>query len=482
MKKHSSLLMKIIVGLTILFGVLLILHANGISFNRIVVDDIENISKLSSSIIYSEINKSLTEPIFVGKTMANDLFLKNWLYAEGNKGGSLAQNNMLQQYLSTYSSCYGYDTVFLISEKSCEYYYQNGINKSISPQDKHDVWYYDFIESGKNYDLDVDIDETNNNQLTVFVNCRITGSEGELMGVAGVGIKMTHLQKLLRDYEDDYDLSAVLIDKNGLVQVGSNTSNIEVQNVFNDPELSKLKAQIIGEKHKFQSFWYPENGSQHCIITQYIENLDWYIVVAKDTVSTQHIFRAQMNRDLLIIGVIITLVLLLISLTFSKYNQLLLKSASLDDVTNLPNNKMFLEIFNHNARRTACHNGVVFMFDIDNFKDINDQFGHLTGNTVLYRVSEAAKSTIGNLGLVSRWGGDEFAGVIYGQKDDTDLILSMMMKNISEIKKLECTTVTVSLGATQIENGGSLEAMLHEADIAMYRAKKNGKNQIAFYM
>ncbi|MEG2074203.1 MAG: cache domain-containing protein, partial [Angelakisella sp.] len=222
--------MKIAVGLTIFLGVLIILFTNEKSFKNIAADDIENISKLSSSIIYAEIDNSLTQPIFVGLTMANDRFLKGWLREEAADGASAEQNELMRQYLMDYSNKYNYDSVFLTSEKSGIYYSQDGINKVVSTENAHDVWYYDFMASKKAYDLDVDFDEVNDNQLTVFTNCLITDENNSPMGAVGVGIKMSYLQAMLQSYEEKYDLKACLINEDGLVQVDSLAENIETVN------------------------------------------------------------------------------------------------------------------------------------------------------------------------------------------------------------------------------------------------------------
>lgn len=479
MKNHSQYLMKLTVGLTILLGLIIILFINEWSFKKIVADDIENISKLSSSIIYSEIDNSLTKPIFVGLTIANDLFLKNWLEEESAAGATVEQTNLMQQYLSGYYSKYGYDSVAVTSQKSGIYYYQDGVNKVISKGDRHDVWYYDFIETDKSYDLDVDFDEANNQELTVFINCKITNSSGEPLGAVGVGIKMSHLRLMLQQYETEYDLSAYIINDKGLIQIDSDEENIETVNFFDNPKTLPLKDKIVNNKDEMQIFWYNKSATDHCIITKYISNLEWYIVIDKDTSAAQMLLTRQINHDLLLVGIIITIVLLIISFVIGKYNRILLKTATVDDVTNLPNIKMFQEIFNRNSKRSICSQGILFMFDVDFFKQINDQFGHLYGNMVLYHISETTKNIIGNKGIIARWGGDEFVGTIYTNLDDAAEMLKLICDQVSAIPEHE--SITVSLGATAISSSCTLDSLIHEADLAMYRSKENGRGQITFY-
>lgn len=473
--------MKIIMGLTILLGVLLILSTNEKSFKKIIGDDIENIAKLSSTIIYAEIENSITKPIFVGQTMANDLFLKGWLADENPDGSDAGQIEVMTRYLSNYSKKYGYDSVTLISAKSNIYYHQEGINKVVSLGDSHDVWYYDFIGSEKTYDLDVDIDEANDGKLTVFTNCRIEDDNGALLGVIGIGIKMSSLQTMLAQYEEEYELKAFLINEDGLVQIDSIAENIEITNFFNNEETAKLKDKIITDKTNMQVFWYPEGGTEHCLITKYVDSMEWYIIIEKNTEQMQQMLATQMYQALILITLIIVLVLLILSYVVRLYNRMLLKTACLDDVTGLPNKKMFEEIFTRNAKRPACREGTLFLFDVDSFKNVNDSFGHLFGNTMLYKISEIAKEVIGASGFVARWGGDEFVGAIYTSRAEAEKLLNELAKKASEIKEAGSGAISLSIGATAINNGGSIDSLIKQADTAMYRSKSNGRNQTTFF-
>ncbi|MEG2199992.1 MAG: GGDEF domain-containing protein, partial [Anaerovorax sp.] len=247
------------------------------------------------------------------------------------------------------------------------------------------------------------------------------------------------------------------------------------------PKTFELKNQIVGNKTSMETFWYEEGGTNNCLITQYIDNLDWYIVVQKDTTRTAQILASQINRDLLFIGIIIALVLLMISYVIAGYNRMLLKTARMDDVTNLPNAKMFEEIFGRNLKRPACRQGVVFLFDIDHFKVINDRFGHLFGNTVLYKISQLSKNSIGNKGVVARWGGDEFVGVIYGSVEYAEELLEQLIRDVATIEEDALKGVHISLGATSIADTRNFENLLREADLAMYQSKENGGNQMTFF-
>ncbi|MEG2074202.1 MAG: hypothetical protein RRY54_05510, partial [Angelakisella sp.] len=96
---------------------------------------------------------------------------------------------------------------------------------------------------------------------------------------------------------------------------------------FDMPERQELRDRIIGNKTSPEIFWYPEGGMDHCLITQYVSNLDWYIVIEKNTKQIQDALNGQIRRDLWAIGIIIIIVLVIISLVMGKYNRMLLRTA-----------------------------------------------------------------------------------------------------------------------------------------------------------
>ena len=279
MKKKLFRTHAFITGI-VLIGFICITIINYCTYSVVIRDDIRNISRLTSLNIFSSISNELTKPIFVSLTMANDSFLKSWLRGENDSPEQIAE---LQDYLNGLKKKYDYSSVFLVSAKTNIYYHYNGINKVVSRDDSHDVWYYNFVASGIPHRLEVDTDEMARNELTVFVDCRIEDDHGELMGVVGVGVKMRELQQILASFELDFDLTAFLVNREGVVQV--HTSDAMIANATIDDLLpvSEYRKKIF-TKSRVESSWYKYNGQETCLVTRYIDDLDWYLIVEKDTV------------------------------------------------------------------------------------------------------------------------------------------------------------------------------------------------------
>lgn len=477
MDRKFKLRVNILICLIILAGFAAVAFTSYNTYSKIIDDDIVNISKLTSTNIYSDIRNELTKPIFVSLTMANDSFLKNWLRQERTNNTKEHQEE-LRQYLLGIKEKYNYDSVFLVSESTKNYYHFNGLNKVVSKNDAHDVWYYTFADSGLVYDLDVDTDEANQGHLSVFVNCRMIDEDGNLMGVTGVGLEMDQVQSLLRTFEDEYDLKALLFGEDGTVQIDTGLDGISTENVFDADILSKNRQKIISNHDTLQGFQFKEQSFHGYYIVRYIEELNWYLLIKKDTSVLARSMYAQTARDAVIYVVVTMCVLVIISGIVRKNDQLMLSLMRTDQLTGLSNRRGFNEDLKK-AVANAPERGsfYVFVFDIDNFKNVNDTHGHLAGDRMLHAVGRLASDAFNEKGSVCRWGGDEFAGYYFGDKQDVTQTLEHFFEVVRKDPLCQLYNTTVSLGMTCAHEADNADTLIYRADQALYKAKGSGKNR-----
>ncbi len=126
--------------------------------------------------------------------------------------------------------------------------------------------------------------------------------------------------------------------------------------------------------------------------------------------------------------------------------------------------------------------GTVIMCDIDNFKGINDTFGHQVGDDALRAVGQSISHNIriGDIGC--RFGGDEF--IIIFTTDIYEVIDSRMKKIVEDVNKIiefPDRTITMSIGVAFNKDHEDLATLMQKADKALYESKENGKNQISYY-
>lgn len=127
----------------------------------------------------------------------------------------------------------------------------------------------------------------------------------------------------------------------------------------------------------------------------------------------------------------------------------------------------------------------IVIIDLDDFKKINDNFGHMKGDEVLSKVAEIMKSVVRNRGLVGRFGGDEFMIILEGCRTQDDLrrVLSTISANVRwEYADQNGPKVTLSIGSSMYPvDGDSYEELFKKADKCVYIAKAKGKNRFIMY-
>lgn len=170
--------------------------------------------------------------------------------------------------------------------------------------------------------------------------------------------------------------------------------------------------------------------------------------------------------------------------THKKLEQL----ANFDQLTQLPNRGLFLEKFEQSLSEAKRFNkivAVIFM-DLDNFKYINDTFGHEIGDVLLIQVARRLTHGLREYDLISRFGGDEFV-IALPYLESEQLIAPLVEKLKAEFNEPfelsgQSSYITCSMGVSIYpESGDNASALLKYADLAMYKAKEKGRNQFHFF-
>jgi diguanylate cyclase (GGDEF)-like protein/PAS domain S-box-containing protein len=158
-----------------------------------------------------------------------------------------------------------------------------------------------------------------------------------------------------------------------------------------------------------------------------------------------------------------------------------------DDLTQLANRSLFMDRLDQarlRSRRTGSAIAVMFV-DLDDFKAVNDGLGHAAGDTLLCAVSGRLSECLRPSDTIARLGGDEFAVLLDGVADVAEVMtiaqrLLEVLQLPVEIDELS-VTVPASLGIAIAEQGHAHTNLMRDADIALYRAKEQGKNRIALF-
>lgn len=167
-----------------------------------------------------------------------------------------------------------------------------------------------------------------------------------------------------------------------------------------------------------------------------------------------------------------------------RYEENLEKMAHFDGLTQLPNRSLFDDRFEQALARSKRNNTMlaICFLDLDKFKPVNDTYGHDIGDLLLIEVATRLKNVIRNEDTISRQGGDEFALLLNDLHsiDECKIILDRAHQTLAKPYHINehILNIGASSGVTLFpQNNSDAKGLLHDADQAMYQAKKSGRNQ-----
>ena len=170
-----------------------------------------------------------------------------------------------------------------------------------------------------------------------------------------------------------------------------------------------------------------------------------------------------------------------------KVSHELEKAAHTDSLTGLANRRVFMKRLSEEAERVRRHGNAlsVLLFDLDHFKKINDSYGHDVGDRVLQKVAQVAEHIKRITDVVARTGGEEFALLLPETDHAGAMQLAERLRHAVATAQVEDNLgvpvqVTTSIGVATVNEIDSMEGFLREADLALYRAKDSGRNQVCF--
>jgi len=160
------------------------------------------------------------------------------------------------------------------------------------------------------------------------------------------------------------------------------------------------------------------------------------------------------------------------------------KLANYDQLTGIYNRYKLQDLFSIKSKFANRYNTPLscIMFDIDNFKMVNDTFGHDIGDEVLKNLAKIVSNTIRETDIFARWGGEEFVILLPNTNiNETIKIAEKIRIAVEEYNFHKVGQVTISLGVSEYQKGDSLEKCVKKSDIALYTAKEKGKNRVEVF-
>jgi len=592
---------------------------------RASLDNVEQVSSLTTEGIYYQLTSMFTKSVNASLTMAHDSLLVEHLLEEEKYFRDEDYIQTTRNYLETYQEKYGFDSVFLASTATKNYYTFTGLDRILIENDPENTWFFNLLKNDQEYSLNIDNDQVKgaDNAITVFVNCKVKDSKGNVLGIIGVGVQIEHLKELLLSYEKKFKLETYLINKKGTIEVSTTYTGYEEKNWFEIYGQTNIKKEMLAWKEDSVNLEMWINSSENTIdkdyiVTRYIPELSWHLIVRQNTGKLISEIRNSIFQTCLIITFIILIILVIITSIIRNFNKQIIKlveeretifrrsteqlydkinelnitkntyvgkhtvhyfetigakglpfdqglrviadkqikeeyregyinifspenvikeykkgnkslryefmitedgvnyhwmrvdayifyspeddsihmfayrknideekkkeqKAELDEMTGFYNKKVTERIIDRMLLESPEQKYAFFIFDIDNFKQANDNFGHLFGDLCIKEFTRVIKESFGEENtIMGRVGGDEF--VVFTPIINTEWV-DRKAKEVSKALNIKCENnssywdMSASIGiAITPEDGKEFKDIYKNADIALYQTKEKGKN------
>ena len=437
---------------------------------------VEGTLPLVGDSIYSEIQHDLLRPVFVSSLMASNTFVHDWT-ANGETDISRMTN-----YLASIRDDFGAFTAFFVSDVTKNYYHAGGLLKTVDEDEPRDAWYFRVRDMNDPYEINTDIDMANSDELTVFVNYRVSNSEGRYLGAIGVGISSSKIKQLLNEYGQSFGRRIYFIDPNGDFQLGFSPHK-DARGIHEVEGLADLTPQILANRDE-TGFEYRGNDGTVLLNSRWINELGWTLMVEQ---REHTILKPIFNSLLVNLAVSLSIAGLVLGIAarmLVSYQSELKRSATIDALTGAMNRQSFDAAVRQafgNKRRRADRVSMIFV-DIDHFKSINDRLGHSAGDEGIRHAVNIMQRSLRSTDVVCRWGGEEFCAMLCDSDiDDAYKAAENVRRAIAAepfVHKNESVTMTVSIGVAERATDENENDFFIRLDAALYAAKRDGRNKV----
>ncbi|HEY0061631.1 MAG TPA: diguanylate cyclase [Telluria sp.] len=432
---------------------------------------------LTGDLIYSGLQKDILYPVFVASLMAQDPKVRDWLAAPDKHEAAMLA------YLGEIKGQYGTVASFMASDASSKLYHTYGPPDELIDGRALDKWFFRLkAQARARYETNVDIDTEASGQPTLFINHRVVDAGGRFLGATGVEITLATLNQVLARYQQRYGRNIYFVNGDGKVVLSGSTLNGDEKLLARRAGMKDIAPAILNRSTEPTSLAYRNGKSDVMVNSRYVPEVNWYLVVEQNVSGNiQPLTRIFAINFGISFGV--TLLVLIVTLfTVNRFQRRLQKLATTDVLTGLLNRQALALLFNQSAllsKRSGRPLSAI-LFDIDHFKSVNDNFGHMAGDSVIRQVASIALDAVRASDVVTRWGGEEYM-VLLGDCNLSQAmaIAESLRQRVAEHDfglRSDNAPVTISLGVAQYHDDETQAAFFARVDDALYVAKNRGRN------
>lgn len=433
---------------------------------------------LTGDNIYSEIQRDVLRPTFISSLMASDTFVRDWILS-GEQDSS-----RIVRYLNEVKHEYGAVSSFLVSNKTLNYYYPQGVLKTVKETEPRDTWFYRVRDMKTPYEMNLDVDLANNDTVTIFINYRVLDYDGNFIGATGVGLTLESLARVIDDIQQRFNRRVYFVNEAGEIIVSAKTGELHKGSIHELPGIAAIAEQIINKNTQPTNLEYDNAEGRILLSSRYIPEFNWYLVVEQTEAAEIARVRQVLLGNIAVSAVVTALVLLLCLYSVNRFQRRLENVAATDSLTGLLNRHAFELLFEqavHEAHRAKTPLSMILL-DIDFFKNINDSHGHLAGDRVIMRVARMLENSLRNGDVLCRWGGEEFLILLKQTPLNAAQLVAEKLREAMAAEQFHMGNKTLRItGSFGVAEFGGMETLVHffaRADRALYIAKSGGRNRV----
>ncbi len=225
-------------------------------------------------------------------------------------------------------------------------------------------------------------------------------------------------------------------------------------------------------------------GKKHYLNSRFVPEFDWYLIVEQREDEGEIRIQKTLIINLGVSLIISLVILMLVNIIINGYQRKLEAMATTDKLTGAANRQVFDVLFSQAYSQSKRNKNQLsaIMFDIDYFKQVNDTYGHPTGDVVLKTLTQTIKNSIRDSDILFRWGGEEFLIILPGSDLQTATVFAEKIREIVASQQImfsgKSLSITISVGVASMGNSDTAEDLVSRSDKALYIAKENGRNRV----
>ena len=361
--------------------------------------------------------------------------------------------------------------------------YDNEIIKNVS----HRRYFKEAI--GGQQTLSDPLESSVDNQTRVILGVPIYKDE-KVIGVLGGSYNVTKLGNMLFDDLFDGKGNNFIVDQDGNIitkdmKFAKEYKIKQINNLF-DLQVcrqKKLSNDFKNQKSGLVTIRTKNHGDLYLAYSPLKIN-NWMIGYVVPIKTAQSSYSFITKYEIIFIAcfcVIVLLLLLYLTYKNAKEKKAILSIAKLDSLTNVYNKEATQELIDQKLKDQNAY--CFLILDVDFFKQVNDNFGHMVGDKVLKELASLFKSHFRQNDIIGRIGGDEFVVLIDDKNSGEKRVQQLVEKvNQLQIDELNNHKLSISVGVAYApKQGQTFMELYRHADMALYKMKRNGKNGYSIY-